>query len=340
MLPGQRDGSLLWYKAITSFLKQHLDFEEHAPYPCVLKTKDNSCIVMIHVDDLLVAGRRSFVLGKFSEELRKFFDISMQCIEKPGDELTFLKRLHVLHSDGRMTLQVHRKHVHQLCSLLGMNPKTQNKKSPGHSDIDREDTTEELDVGACTVFRTCVGVLMYLANDLPHCQYVIRHLSTYSSKPTTKSMTVLRHLVAYLACHSDISISLKWAGRCSGIYHAYPDIAQCDNVLEIFTDSDWASDRNTRRSVSCCVMLLGSCLLYSASRTQKVVSLRSAEAEVYACSSGASDGMLLSRLIAWLIGRKTWMFIYTDSSGAKGFFRDKALAGCAIYLVEFYGFRT
>lgn len=63
-LPGQKDGSLLWYKAITSFLKEHLDFEEHAPYPCVLQTKDNSCIVMIHVDDLLVAGRRSFFFGK------------------------------------------------------------------------------------------------------------------------------------------------------------------------------------------------------------------------------------------------------------------------------------
>ena len=89
---GQRDGRLLWYKAITKFLKERLDLEEHAPYPCVLKSKDNSCIVMIHVDDLLVAGRRSFILGKFSEELRKFCDISMQCIEKPGDELTFLEK--------------------------------------------------------------------------------------------------------------------------------------------------------------------------------------------------------------------------------------------------------
>ena len=131
-------------------------------------------------------------------------------------------------------------------------------------------------------------------------------------------MVVLKHLVAYLACHGDISVSLKWTGRCSGIYHGYPDISQSDNVLEIFTDSDWASDRNTRRSVSCCVMFLGSCLLFSASRTQKVVSLSSAEAEVYACSSGASDGILLSRLVSWLTGRKTWMIIYTDSSGAKG----------------------
>ena len=124
VLPGQRDGSLLWYKAITKFLKEKLDLEEHAPYPCVLKSKDNSCIV-IYVDDLLVAGRRSF---KFSEELRKFYDISMQCIERPGDEITFLKRLHVLHPDGKLTLQTHQKHVMQLCSLLGMNVKTQNKK--------------------------------------------------------------------------------------------------------------------------------------------------------------------------------------------------------------------
>jgi hypothetical protein len=191
---------------------------------------------MIHVDDLLVAGRRSFILGKFSEELRKFYDISMQCIEKAGDELTFLQRLHVLHPDGRLTLQTHHKHVMQLCSLLGMNAKTQNKKNPGHSDIDREDTTAELTAETSTVFRTCVGILMYLANDLPHCQYVIRHLSTYSSEPTEKSMVVLRHLVAYFACHGDISVLLKWTGRCSGIYHGYPDISQSDNVLEIFTE--------------------------------------------------------------------------------------------------------
>ena len=90
VLPGQRDGSWLWYKAITNYLKTTLDLEDHAPYPCVLKSKDNRCIVMIHVDDLLVAGRKSFVLGKFAAELRKAYDISMQVMEKPGDEITFL----------------------------------------------------------------------------------------------------------------------------------------------------------------------------------------------------------------------------------------------------------
>eukprot|EP00435_Cladocopium_sp_Y103_P074635 s6_g50.t1 len=105
-------------------------------------------------------------------------------------------------------------------------------------------------------------------------------------------------------------------GKLNGIYHGYPNVSQCDNVLEVFTDSDWASDRGTRRSVSCCVMFYGSCLLYSAFRTQKVVSVSSAE--VYACSGGASDSILLARLLGWLTGRKTWIYIYTDSSGAKG----------------------
>ena len=59
-------------------------------------------------------------------------------------------------------------------------------------------------------------------------------------------------------------------------------------------------------------------MIFSASRTQKVVSLSSAEAEVYACSSGSSDSILLARLLTWLTGRRTWIYVYTDSSGARG----------------------
>ena len=136
--------------------------EEHAAYPCLLKSPDGSCAVLIHVDDLLVVGKRDFVLNGLLAKLREKYEISAQVIERPGDELSFLKRTHVLHADGRMTIQTHQKHVTQICSLLKMNGRIQSKQSPGHADMDKEDTTKELDAAAST-FRTCVGILMYLA---------------------------------------------------------------------------------------------------------------------------------------------------------------------------------
>ena len=89
---------------------------------------------------------------------------------------------------------------------------------------------------SATTFRTCVGALMYLANDVPHAQHVIWHLATNSSQPAEKSLTVLRHLVAYGCCHTDIRVSLNWGGQAAGIYHDYPDVSPNEHVLEVFTD--------------------------------------------------------------------------------------------------------
>ena len=100
--------------------------------------------------------------------------------------------------------------------------------------------------------------------------------------------------------------------------YSYPDLDATRNILELFTDSDWACDKAARRSISCCTVFFGGCLLYSASRTQRLVSSSSAEAEVYACSSGAADSLLLAKLLSWLSGRETKIHLYTDSSGARG----------------------
>ena len=97
------------------------------------------------------------MLNTLLARLREKYEISAQVIERPGDELAFVKGTHVLHADGRMTIQTHHKHVTQMCSLLKMNGKIQSKKSPGHADMDKEDTTKELDAVAFTTFCTCVG---------------------------------------------------------------------------------------------------------------------------------------------------------------------------------------
>eukprot|EP00435_Cladocopium_sp_Y103_P016294 s1770_g4.t1 len=223
VLPGQRDGSLLWHRDITKLLRDELGMSPHVPYPCILKSKDNSCYVLIHVDDILVVGKRDFVLQKLLKCLQGKYEVSTQVMEKPGDEVAFLKRRMVLQHDSPLTIQTHHKHVDQMCSLLGLNRKLQGKKSPGHADMDQLDTSGELSPEMAKVFRTCIGILLYLASDLPHCQHVVRHLATYSTQPTVKSLTVLKHLVSYLSAREDVCISLKWRSRNVGVFHSYPN---------------------------------------------------------------------------------------------------------------------
>eukprot|EP00435_Cladocopium_sp_Y103_P034780 s2111_g9.t1 len=196
-----------------------------------------------------------------------------------------------------------------MCSLLGLNRKLQGKKSPGHADMDQIESTGELSLQIAKIFRTCIDVLLYLASDLPRCQHSVRHLATYSTQPTAKSLTVLKHLASYLSGHEDRNV---------GVIHNYPNAEPGETIMEIYTDSDWASDKQTRRSISCSTIFVGGCLLFAASRTQKLVSLSSAEAEMYACSSGASDGLLLARLVSRMTRFKTTIYLFTDSSGTRG----------------------
>ena len=77
VLPGQRDESLLWHKAITGLLKTELAMAEHIPYPCILKAPNSSCVVLIHVDDTLVV-ESTFAEQKDARSLRHGPDRQLQ----------------------------------------------------------------------------------------------------------------------------------------------------------------------------------------------------------------------------------------------------------------------
>ena len=88
--------------------------------------------------------------------------------------------------------------------------------------------------------------------------------------------------------------------------------------LEIFSDADWAADRKTRRSVSGSAIFYGGCLVYSSPRTQKIVSLSSAESETYAAASAVMDAILIRTILCWVLQVRILMYLYLDSSAARG----------------------
>ena len=106
-----------------------------------------------------------------------------------------------------------------------------------------------------------------------------------------------------------------------GLLHYTPE----DYTLEVFSDSDWAKHRSTRKSVSSGFIFLFGNLLYSSSRSQKALALSSAEAEIYAATSACCDGVLLEYCLCFIVGGedKVVTFIKMDNSvGRSSFLRS------------------
>ena len=92
---------------------------------------------------------------------------------------------------------------------------------------------------------------------------------------------------------------------------------ECEEpVLEIFSDADWVADRNARGSVSGSAIFYGGCLVYSSSRTQKIVSLSNAESETYAAASAVMDAIVIRTILCWALQVRILMYLYLDSSAA------------------------
>ncbi|CAE7395555.1 unnamed protein product [Symbiodinium microadriaticum] len=95
---------------------QHRANATDAKQPSVLKFPQQQGGALLHVDDMLAAGVKS-VLEDCCSQLRKKYKISVQWVNEVNDELTFLKKRHLLISDGELCIHVQGKHLDRLLEL-------------------------------------------------------------------------------------------------------------------------------------------------------------------------------------------------------------------------------
>ena len=120
-----------------------------------------------------------------------------------------------------------------------------------------------------------------------------------------------------LSCgNQDLCLSLNFKGDRSGLFHDHT--ANEHAIVEVFTDADWASCKDDRRSSSACAIFCGGCLLHSSRRTQKIVSLSSAESEMYAAASGTCDSVLIVGILKRMFDAFSQIHLFLDSAAARG----------------------
>ena len=89
------------------------------------------------------------------------------------------------------------------------------------------------------------------------------------------------------------------------------------DIISAYTDSDWASCPESRRSTSGGLLRLGSHTISFWCRLQGSVSLSSGEAELTSMIRGCSEGLLLTNLLHEM-NFSAKLHVYCDSSSARG----------------------
>ncbi|CAE7355668.1 RE1 [Symbiodinium sp. KB8] len=295
VLPGQRDGASCWYHSVTEYMNKDLSVEVFQSHPSLLRIS-NQCAMQMHVDDFLGCSPRSFLDERFRPVMESKYKISVEVLE-PGSEISFLKRRHILNFDGSLMLVPQASHLHKLQDLLRLHGKAP-RKTPFNEVLNELDESEELSAGDATLYRMCVGLLMYLSQDVVECQNTIRSLASKMSRPTVNSMKSLRQLGAYLCGASNQGVLLKAKGPSEGVLGQVYDGG--GYALEAYSDSDWAASRAHRRSVSSGMVFYGGCLIHSSSQTQRLIALSSGEAEVHAATSTLIDALFIRDCISFV----------------------------------------
>jgi hypothetical protein len=131
-------------------------------------------------------------------------------------------------------------------------------------------------------YREAVGCLMYLAvATRPDIAFAVGYVSRFLEKPKERHWSAVKRIFKYLRGTSALGIRYDALGNAQ---------------LEAYSDSDFASDPDTRRSVSGIVFKYSGGAIVWASRRQQSVSLSTTEAEYVAASEAAKDVVWLTRL--------------------------------------------
>ena len=217
-------------------------------------TKENRVSGLTHGDDFVLTGPTKKLMES-ERNMTSVYPIKAKIIGygSPKSIKTLNRRLHW----GKRGI-VHRhdpRHVDVLVKDLGLEHVC-SVQTPATPDVMEEEESEPLSQDRADI--------TFIVNDL--CQNV--------SSPNQQSLAKLKRLARYLKRER------QW-----GQVFEYGKMAE---ELAAFTDSDWAGCKETRKSSSAGVLMLGGHTLKAYTRKQKAIAKSSAEAELYAAALGAS----------------------------------------------------
>jgi Reverse transcriptase (RNA-dependent DNA polymerase)/GAG-pre-integrase domain/Integrase core domain len=288
-LYGLKQSPRQWYKRFDSFMV-HIGFIR-SDYDCCVYIKEveksksfRYIILVLYVDDMLIAAEDRSEISKLKELLSKEF--SMKDL---GESKTILGMdIHRDRSLRRLWLTQSR-YVKKVLHKFGMETaKPVSTPLAPHFRFSQEDcpkTQGEKDVMSNIPYDSAVGSLIYAATcTRPDISQAVSTVSRYMSNPGKPHWEAVKWILRYLRGTTEHGILF--------------DGAKAEKLsLSGFVDSDYGGNVDTRKSTTGFVFLLGGCVSWR-SASQSCVALSSTEAEYMAATEATKEAIWLQRMVS------------------------------------------
>ena len=258
---------------------------------------DHNVLVLVYVDDILLASDNPNALDSTKADLMSAFDT-----RDLGDATFFLGMELVRDraartiklSQHRMLLDIAHKYA------LGDAKTKATPVSLGTKLASAAEDEQLLDTAAHP-YSELVGSLLYVAVcTRPDIAQAVGALARFMSKPTAVHWSAAKGVLRYLA--STIDYGITFSGG--------------DAPLVGYCDSDYAGDVDSRRSTTGYVFIMHGGAISWNSRLQPTVAVSTTEAEYMAAASAVKEALWLRKLMADLGHDVSTLKIYGDNQGA------------------------
>ncbi|XP_014660668.1 uncharacterized protein LOC106804324 [Setaria italica] len=221
-------------------------------------------VLGVYVDDLIITGTDQGEVNTFKEEMKETFKMSdLGC-------LRYYLGIEVNQQPGWITLS-QAAYAAKLLEKFGMTScNSVQVPMENRLKLSKISTTPPVDA---SWYRSIVGSLQYLVHTRPDIASSIGYVSRFMEKPTTEHLSVVKHILRYIA----------------GTLHYGLSFTKGNGEIELkgYSDADMAGDVDDWKSTTDVMFCLGNAPVTWQSQKQPVVALSSCEVEYIAASSTA-----------------------------------------------------
>lgn len=238
-LYGLRQASRQWYLKFSSVLMKFGLQQSSADHSFFLKHDGDKFLgVIIYVDAMLLASNDSGLVENFKDYLGKYFKY-----KDLGAPKYFLG-LEIARSKKGIYLY-QRKYALDLLQdtgMLGCKP----QRTPMVTNYKPQQEEKNSELCDQKEFRRLIGRLLYLCITRPDLTFAVHKLSQYVSKPYTYHMAAAQRVLRYIK--GTVGKGLLFSST-------------SNLELSVFSDADWASCADSRRSVTGFCTFLGDSMI-------------------------------------------------------------------------------